>query len=184
MEALSQDVLQEGLKIQQALLPEAVCRSSPSEGYMKDLVHGNGESIMPDGMFFHTPLLYWNCSLSAVENDHRILKTVNENLFQQSAAGITLRWGSVFAGKQFSHQKLIAADALVISMFYDLNSTAGELWDQRAVKIAKEAQIHKRFNVYPSNGKEDYNLLYEVRYEKRNEAPSAAQTRWQNSIPC
>ncbi|KAI5819769.1 sterol-sensing domain of SREBP cleavage-activation-domain-containing protein [Pyronema omphalodes] len=120
---------------------------------------------MPDGMFFHTPLLYWNCSLSALENDHRILKTVNENLFQQSSAGITLRWGSVFAGKQFSHQKLIAADALVISMFYDLNSTAGELWDQRAVKVAKEAQIHKRFNVYPSNGKEDYKLLYEFRFQ-------------------
>ncbi|KAF8252243.1 hypothetical protein K440DRAFT_651426 [Wilcoxina mikolae CBS 423.85] len=116
-------------------------------------------------MFFHSPLLYWNCSLEAVENDRRVLRTVNDNIFQHSSAGITLRWSSVFAGKQFSHQKLIAADALVISLFYDLNSTAGELWDQRAAKIALEARQHGRFKVYPPDGKEDYSHLYEFRFQ-------------------
>lgn len=164
MEALTHDVLKEGLTIQRTLLPDAICQSSASDSYLGEKAEIlQDEGAIPSGKFFHSPLLYWNCSLEAVENDRRILKTVNDNIFQHSSAGITLRWGSVFAGKQFSHQKLIAADALVISLFYDLNSTAGDLWDQRAAIIAREAQQHRRFKVYPPDGKEDYNLLYEVR---------------------
>lgn len=170
MEALTPDVLKEGLRIQQALLPGAICQPSASEGFLGENAamfdHGDSAPGLP-AMFFHSPLLYWNCSVARVENDRRILKTVNDNIFQRSSAGITMRWGSVFAGKQFSHQKLIAADALVISLFYHLNSSAGELWDRRAEKIAREARQHGRFKVYPANGKEDYNLLYEVRFLAR-----------------
>lgn len=169
MEALTPDVLKEGLRIQQALLPDAVCQSSSlsSGAFLSEnpAVFDNGDgALVPPVMFFHSPLLYWNCSSANVESDRRILKTVNDNVFQRSSAGITMRWGSVFAGKQFSHQKLIAADALVITLFYHLNSTAGELWDRRAEKIAREARQHGRFKVYPAGGKENYNLLYEVRF--------------------
>jgi hypothetical protein len=166
MEALTHDVLKEGLNIQQALLgPEAVCLPSSDDGYNNGVLPGNrpGLPLMPSGMFFHSPLLYWNCSLSAVEQDRRILETVNDNISRRSAAKITLRWGSVFAGKHFSHQKLIAADALVISLFYALNSTAGQLWDQRAAELVREARSHGRYQIYPENGQEDYNTLYEVR---------------------
>lgn len=165
MEVLTQDVLKEGLRVQQALLPDAICSSAPAGDYYSDADLDNqmmGEAENRPIMFFHSPLLYWNCSLETIEQDRRILKTVNENNARRSTAGITLRWGSVFAGKQFSHQKLIAADALVISMFYDLNSTAGELWDQRATKLAREAEEHGRYKVFPSDGREGYSSLYEV----------------------
>ena len=164
MEALSHDVLKEGLRIQQALLPEAVCASAPVNDYFGDDADINSMNmdIKNHGMFFHSPFLYWNCSIESVEYDRRILKTVNENNLKRSSSGITLRFGSVFAGKQFSHQKLIAADALVVSMFYDLNSTIGDLWDQRAIKLAQEAGAHGRYKVFPPDGKEDYSNLYEV----------------------
>jgi hypothetical protein len=171
MEALTLDVLREGLRIQQALLPDAECAASPNgrydddyEDFMSGTQNAEGEELMSTGMFFHSPLLYWNCSLDAVERDRRILRTVNDGIALRSTANITLRWASVFAGKHFSHQKLIAADALVISMFYHLNSTAGVVWDQRAAKLAQEAEEHGRYRVY---GREYQSTLYEVRFPRR-----------------
>ncbi|KAI5800101.1 sterol-sensing domain of SREBP cleavage-activation-domain-containing protein [Geopyxis carbonaria] len=120
---------------------------------------------MAPGSFFHSPLLYWNCSLSTLETDPDIIGTVNDNISRRSPAKVGLRWGSVFAGKQFSHQKLVAADALVISLFYNLNSSAGALWDHRAAKLAQEAHAHGRFIMYPSDGHEKGSILYEFRYE-------------------
>jgi hypothetical protein len=169
MEALTHDVLKEGLRIQQALLPNAKCAALPHREHdidyndYSDFITGapimEGEERIPSGMFFHSPLLYWNCSLRAVENDRRILKTVNDGIALRSTAQITLRWGSVFAGKHFSHQKLIAADALVISMFYHLNSTAGEEWDRRAAVLSRQAKEHGRYRVYGQNFE---STLYEV----------------------
>lgn len=168
MEALTHDVLKEGLRIQQALLPDADCAALPRREYESDYNYDDfvtgipivdDEERIPTSMFFHSPLLYWNCSLEAVENDRRILKTVNDGIALRSSAQITLRWASVFAGKHFSHQKLIAADALVISMFYHLNSTAGEEWDRRAAKLIREVKDHGRYRVY---GQDFQSTLYEV----------------------
>jgi len=169
MEALTHDVLTEGLRIQQALLPDADCAASPRWGDesnyndFTDFITGtaimDGEERIPTGMFFHSPLLYWNCSLEALENDHRVLKTVNDGIVLRSTAQITLRWASVLAGKHFSHQKLIAADALVISMFYHLNSTAGDEWDRQAARLAQQTKEHGRYRVYGQNLQ---STLYEV----------------------
>ena len=158
MEALTHDVLREGARIQQALFPGAEC--SATRNNFNDHDNSDGEDSIPSTMFFHSPLLYWNCSIEAMENDRRILKTVNDGVELRSTANITLRWASVFAGKHFSHKKLIAADALVISMFYHLNSTAGVLWDQRAARLAQEAEEHGRYRVY--RGSQSQSTLYEV----------------------
>lgn len=91
-----------------------------------------------------------------------LLRTVNNGINQRSAANVTLRWGSVFAGKRFRNQKLVGADALVISLFYQLDSRVGALWDQRAADLAKGAEIHNRYEVYPSDGRERGSTLYEV----------------------
>ncbi|KAI5840369.1 sterol-sensing domain of SREBP cleavage-activation-domain-containing protein [Tricharina praecox] len=80
----------------------------------------------------------------------------------RSSAQITLRWASVFAGKHFSHQKLIAADALVISMFYHLNSTAGEEWDRRAAKLIREVKDHGRYRVYGQDFQSTFRILGRV----------------------
>lgn len=174
MEALTHDVLREGLRIQQALLgTESPCQSQPEteESYGNNGFSMNSQILdtkvsisdpMAPGSFFHSPLLYWNCSLSTLETDPDIIGTVNDNISRRSPAKVGLRWGSVFAGKQFSHQKLMAADALVISLFYNLNSSAGALWDQRASKLAQETHRHGRFIMYPSGGQEKGSTLYEV----------------------
>ncbi|RPA95328.1 hypothetical protein L873DRAFT_1829877 [Choiromyces venosus 120613-1] len=120
---------------------------------------------MGTGMFFHSPLLYWNCSLSAIRDDANLIITVNKQFNKRSPANVTLRWGSVFAGKKFHHHQLVKADALVISLFYRLDSSVGELWDQRAAVLAQEADVHGRYDVYPSDGKEKGSTLYEFRFQ-------------------
>lgn len=173
MNALNSEVLEEALGIQQTLLgPGTSCTSFSEEGYFNQKMLNPGPSIldesrnktsgMPAGMFFHSPLLYWNCSLSAIQNDNDILRTVNDGFNRRSATNMTLRWGSVFAGKRFAHQQLVGADALVISLFYQLDSPVGELWDRRAAYLAKSAETHRRYEVYPSDGKEKGSTLYEV----------------------
>lgn len=173
MDALNSEVLEEALGIQRTLLgPGASCDSFSGDGSFKEALSKpeiskldedmNRIPGMPAGMFFHSPLLYWNCSLSAVRNDIDLLSTVNSGINRRSAANMTLRWGSVFAGKRFRNQQLVGADALVISFFYQLDSHVGELWDQRAAYLAKSAETHKRYEVYPSDGRENGSTLYEV----------------------
>lgn len=171
MDALNPEVLEEALGIQRALLGTSCDSVSEDNCFNKMLSQPkvsrldedmNGTSVMSTDMFFHSPLLYWNCSLSVVRNDMDLLRTVNNGINQRSAANVTLRWGSVFAGKRFRNQKLVGADALVISLFYQLDSHVGALWDQRAADLAKGAEIHKRYEVYPSDGRERGSTLYEV----------------------
>lgn len=173
MDALNSEVLEEALEIQRALLGSgASCDTFSEDDYFSKVPSGpeistlegdrNKTSGMPAGMFFHSPLIYWNCSLPAVRNDMDLLRTVNNGINQRSAANVTLRWGSVFAGKRFRNQQLVGADALVISLFYQLDSHVGELWDQRAAYLAKSAEIHGRYEVYPSDGREGGSTLYEV----------------------
>lgn len=174
MDALSPDVLKEGLGIQNALLgPEVTCDGGLPDS---DRIHGGFKNTSDDlldsdgisrfaatGLFFHSPLLYFNCSLKALDrNKSEIVDMVNENVERQSFADVRLRFGTVFAGKEFSHNKIVAADALVISLFHAPNSSIGKLWDKRAAELVQQANVHHRFQVYPANGKESGNTLYEV----------------------
>lgn len=173
MDALNSEVLEEALRIQETLLgPETMCDSFSDEGYFNQAatqpsaLSGNRNKstggMSPAGMFFHSPLFYWNCSFSAVHNDPDLLRTVNEGVNRRTTANMTLRWGSVFAGKRFQHQQLVGADALVISLFYQLDSPVGGLWDQRMAYLAKSAEEHHRYEVYPRDGQEKGSTLYEV----------------------
>ncbi|KAL7276345.1 hypothetical protein RUND412_000648 [Rhizina undulata] len=177
MRALAPEVVEEALKVQEALLGTGFdCVSYADEGpissmmYEKESSNSEGNNsrstlLAAPGMFFHSPLLYWNCSISAIRNDPNLIDTINKNYYRHSPANVTLRWGSVFAGKRFSHRRLAEADALVISLFYRLDGGMGELWDQRAQLLAEEAQQHKRYDVYPSDGKEKNTTLYEFRFQ-------------------
>jgi hypothetical protein len=82
-------------------------------------------------------LLYWNCSAAAIQSDHSIIATINRRAYQVSPANITLSPSSVFTGIRWSYQRLVAADALVISLFYKAESRAGDLWDERAAALAQ-----------------------------------------------
>lgn len=195
MDAVNPEVLEEALRIQGALLGPGTSCDSFSEGDHFDQMaktevsrldgDRNKTLGMPAGMFFHSPLLYWNCSLSAVQNDMDLLQTVNSGINRRSAANVTLRWGSVFAGKRFRHQQLIGADALVISLFYQLDSRVGELWDQRATYLAKSAETHKRYEVYPSDGREKGSTLYEVcrLFSGAEEGRNVEIDGWDKTVP-
>lgn len=87
--------------------------------------------------FLHSPLLYWNCSVAAIESDYSILATINGQAHKVSRGNVTLKPSSVLAGMLWSYQRLVAADALVISLFYKAGSRAGKLWDERAHEVAQ-----------------------------------------------
>jgi len=171
MEALTPEVVKEALKVQEALLGSGVFRtealnSGDSHPRVNDLLSQepvlNASSALPPGVFFHSPLLYWNCSLSAIQQDNDLLETVNANAMRVSPLNMTLHWSSVFAGKLFSHHRLAAADALVISLFYDTTSKMGELWDERATTLVFDAGLHEKYDIYPPDGKVRRNSFYEV----------------------
>jgi len=171
MGALTPEVVKEALKVQEALLGSDLCctdaaNSGDSRSRVNDVLSQgslNASSLLPLGVFFHSPLLYWNCSLSAILQDNDLLETVNANAMRVSPLNMTLYWSSVFAGKLFSHHRLAAADALVISLFYDTNSKMGDLWDERATALASDANLHGKYDIYPPDGKVKRNTFYEVR---------------------
>ena len=171
MGALIPEVVEEALKVQEALLGSGVfCTEAPNSGDSRPGVNDllsqepvlNASSVLPLRVFFHSPLLYWNCSLSAIQQDNDLLETVNANSMRVSPLNMTLYWSSVFAGKLFSHHRLAAADALVISLFYDTNSKMGELWDERATALASDANLRGKYDIYPPDGKVRRYTFYEV----------------------
>ncbi|KAH0558719.1 hypothetical protein GP486_004634 [Trichoglossum hirsutum] len=166
MRAVEPDVLTEALHVQEALL-------GPTSG-SEYLRSGDGPAPTPGGRvvndrsaapasFFHSPLLYWNCSATAIEADSDLLDTINERSHRVSSVNLTLRHSTVFAGKQFSRDRLIAADALVITFFHRMDPEIGELWNSRAEKLAKDAT--GSLTLYPANGKVKRFRLYEFRFE-------------------
>lgn len=87
--------------------------------------------------FIHSPLLYWNSSATAIEADDSILATIHSHAHQISLANITLRPPSVLAGIVLSYNRPVAADTLVVSLFYKAESRAGDLWDEQAEALAE-----------------------------------------------
>lgn len=173
MGALTPVVVEEALKVQEALLGSGVfCTEAPnsrdSRSKANDLLSQApvlNASVLPLGVFFHSPLLYWNCSLSAIQQDNDLLKTVNANAMRVSPLNMTLYWSSVFAGKLFSHHRLAAADALVISLFYDTKSKMGELWDERATALASDVNLCGKYDIYPPDGRVRRSTFYEFFFQ-------------------
>jgi hypothetical protein len=107
--------------------------------------------------------MYWNCSVAAIESDNSILTTINNRAHDVSPSKITLRPSSVLSGVLSSYNNLIAADALVVSLFYEAKSRAGDLWDQGAASLAQHDP--SRWEVYPADGRRAGSRLY--RFQSR-----------------
>ncbi|KAI0023538.1 sterol-sensing domain of SREBP cleavage-activation-domain-containing protein [Xylariomycetidae sp. FL0641] len=86
--------------------------------------------------FFHSPLQYWSCCADVIEQDDDILATVNERKSQPTSVNVTLRHSIVFSGKRFEDRRLVAADALVITLIHLRDSPVGRLWQERAQTLA------------------------------------------------
>jgi hypothetical protein len=177
MKALETNVLMEALAIQDILLGSTV-DFNPRQANVNDQQSYNPERMLTptirdsfhasngvgeDSWFFHSPLFYWNCSMAAIASDKHILDTINERSHRTTPANVTLRHSTVFAGKQFSNHKLIAADALVITLLHKLRSPVGLEWERRAESIARSGS--KKWQLYPPDGRPHRSSLYEFRFQ-------------------
>jgi len=174
MRALEPQVLLEALEIQEALIGKSSGRVREDFGSSGHTL-GNNQlseelttSCLSDAPHnitwgYHSPLMYWNCSSSAIRGDKDILSTINAQTHRETFLNLTLRPTSVFAGKSFAKGKLQAADALVITLFDRLGFGIGEDWEERSVNLAKEAV--GRWSFYPENGKVVRSQLYEFSFK-------------------
>ncbi|KAI9839984.1 MAG: hypothetical protein M1819_000176 [Sarea resinae] len=179
MRALEPEVLQEALTIQDGLLgptedytrflydAESLNNSLPEvkraadEGAGRDL-HRLGAN--ETNWFFHSPLMYWDCSSSAIAQDGNIVETVNyEGGRRTTPQNTTLRPTMVFAGKSFKDDRIVAADALVISLFYRPDTEVGHDWEERVQGLIKTSD--DRWTLFSSEGKSPRSRLYEYRFQ-------------------
>ncbi|KAF2089130.1 hypothetical protein K490DRAFT_38359 [Saccharata proteae CBS 121410] len=176
MKSLERHVLEEALEVQDRLIGRGFdnqgLRGLARIGEVADNRSGNVPVIdnwcetpvsRNSNWSSHSPLMYWNCSPTALEADTDILRTVNSQRDRRTSFNFTLRPPSVFAGKLFEGPNVVAADALVITLFERLPSTISEQWNERTMALAKEAP--GRWSVYPRDGLTYRSQLYEFRYQ-------------------
>jgi hypothetical protein len=112
--------------------------------------------------FFHSPLLYWACSGENIANDADILETVNARKSQPTSVNVTLRHSIVFSGKRFEDRRLVAADAVVITLIHLRDSPVGRQWERRAEALAES--MSDRWQVIPSDVRNLTHKLYEFQF--------------------
>jgi hypothetical protein len=170
MGSLNHQLLEQGLAVQKMLLgPASGCdksvwtdeAQSASPSNEKAPGDGEQESTSWSGSFFHSPLMYWNCDSEQLKSDPHLLRTINQRSHQKSTFNLTLTPSTVFAGKIFNGTKLVAADALMISFFYNPNNRTDEEWSQRYRTLARMDD----WDVYPRSVDDIGSWLYELRYQ-------------------
>ncbi len=176
MKALEPGVLQMALELQDELLGPTTNfnpRRGPSQAQLdnypatltpdiRDAFHAiNG--VNNSSWFFHSPLLYWGCSSKAIDEDQDIMTTVNRGSQQATSLNITLRHSIVFSGKRFEDHRLVAADALVITLIHMLDSPVGRQWEKKVSEIA--ARDSKKWHLYSTDGRSLSSTLYEFRFQ-------------------
>ncbi|KAL6911063.1 sterol-sensing domain of SREBP cleavage-activation domain-containing protein [Trichoderma evansii] len=175
MQALSPDVLLSALELQDELLgttqdfgpgrysglPPPDDPNAPLSPAQRDALHVvNG--LTDQSWAFQSPLLYWNCSRERILADEDILATVNDKKNQSTPANITLRHSIVFSGKRFEDRRLLAADALVITLLYRSASPVGRQWENVALSLP--SKVGDKWDIYPANGQVSGNQLYEFKF--------------------
>ena len=156
MKALDKDVLKSALEIQQTLVGE-----EPLSSKFPGLSEKLRSSTLTWG--FHSPLLYWNNSLEAIEGDDDILRSINKQARSTSSSlNVALRPASVFAGKKFNHQNLIAADALVITLMNKIEGDVGVQWQDRTTSLTTGAC--KDCNLFPKDARITRSRVYEFSF--------------------
>ncbi|KAL2068047.1 hypothetical protein VTL71DRAFT_16145 [Oculimacula yallundae] len=176
MKALEPEVLLRALEIQDELLGPTINfdpRKAPEERAMvnesvsltpnmRDAFHA-ANGLSDSSWFFHSPLQYWSCDGDNIWSDNDITSTVNERSHQSTSVNVTLRHSIVFSGKRFEDHRLVAADALVITLVHMIDSPVGRLWEQRAQALAQKNS--GLWRLYPEDGRPLTNTLYEFRFQ-------------------
>ncbi|KAK3984808.1 putative sterol regulatory element-binding protein [Cladorrhinum sp. PSN332] len=175
MKALDRDVLLGALELQDELLgpttnfnprrPANVMEiTDVSEDFTREerdsfhIVNG----LTDKSWFFHSPLQYWSGSADNIRSDEDILSTVNVKKSQSTSVNVTLRHSIVFSGKRFEERRLVAADALVITLIHLRDSPVGRQWVKRAEALA--SQPNTKWQIIPPDGKSLSTRLYEFQF--------------------
>jgi hypothetical protein len=177
MRVLENRVLKDSLEIQNAIL----YGTFPSSGRPDDkaLLFNNTPKSEVDAVKvngcdpfhhgdsswdFHSPLMYWNCSSDTIENDKNLVVTINSQTSRRSYRNLTLRPSSVLAGKSFVGNKLLAADALVLTLFDQSPSSFNiRLWSERLSDLA--ALYSDRWTFYPEAGTMIWSQLFRFQFK-------------------
>lgn len=176
MQALNKDLLAAALDIQDELLgatkdfrPKRVEGEAPLVESMdidmspsqRDAFHViNG--LTDQAWFFQSPLQYWGNSKELILADDDVLATVNDRKNMSTVVNVTLRHSMVFSGKRFEDRRILAADALVITLFHLRDSPVGKQWERKAAELAQNAG--GRWTVYPPDGRISTSRLYEFQF--------------------
>ena len=176
MKALQPDVLLRALEIQDELLGPTINfdpRRTSNDLHldnisrdlspdMRDHFHAvNG--LSNSSWFFHSPLQYWSCSSRNIAEDKDIISTVNHGSRLATSVNVTLRHSIVFSGKRFEDHRLVAADALVITLVHMLDSPVGRQWERKAEEISQRG--FGKWRLYPADGRSQTSTLYEFRFQ-------------------
>ncbi|KAK3720398.1 hypothetical protein LTR37_003810 [Vermiconidia calcicola] len=157
MRALEKDTLKHALDIQQT-----VVGGEPLASIFPSLREKLRSSTLDWG--YHSPLMYWNSSHKMIDRDDDVLRTINDQARSTSSSlNVALRPASVFAGKKFSHQKLIAADALVITLMNKISDGDGDQWKDRMKSLTSDACSD--CTLFPRNGHVTRNRIYEFSFK-------------------
>lgn len=111
--------------------------------------------------FFHSPLLYWGCSLERMRQDSDLLRTINQLPRGKSAVNLTLEPSTVFARKTYELGELVAADALITSLFHEPDSLSDTRWSERFQSLTGI----DGWDVRQDDRNESRSWLYELRYQ-------------------
>lgn len=175
MEALDREVLLGALELQDAILgpttdfdprqpPGGIPRLGPGADLTareRDAFHVvNG--LTNQSWFFHSPLQYWACDAGNIERDTDFINTVNEKKTQPTSVNVTLRHSIVFSGKMFEDRRLIAADALVITLLHLQDSPVGKQWREKTAESAK--RMADKWDVFPGDGVSAGSQLFEFQF--------------------
>lgn len=155
MKALEKSVLKSALKIQQTLVGgENQSTIFPALARMP-----KSNSI---DWGFHSPLMYWNNSADAIDADADVVKTINDQARSSSSLDVSLRPASVLAGKTFHSRKLVAADALVLTLMNRMEDGVGSKWQDKMHSL--EDSACPSCTLYPPHGEISRSRLYELSF--------------------
>jgi hypothetical protein len=155
MEALDKGVLHKALKIQQSLIVDDQ-HSEATPALSDNLRSGTLD------WGYHSPLMYWNSSAETLEADMDVLETINSQKLGYSSLNVVLRPASVLAGKRFSRNQLLAADALVITLMNQFEDDAGSKWQEKMKHLTHE--VCQDCAIFPPDGHVTSHRVYEFSF--------------------
>ncbi|KAI3392884.1 hypothetical protein diail_5017 [Diaporthe ilicicola] len=175
MKALDREVLLGALELQDEVLgpttdfnPRRPTSSVPRLDPQADLTQQDRDAfhvvngLTNQSWFFHSPLQYWACDADNIARDPDFISTVNEKKTQPTSVNVTLRHSIVFSGKKFEDRRLIAADALVITLLHLQDSPVGRQWGRKTAECA--ARMADKWDVFPADGVSAGSQLFEFQF--------------------